>query len=219
MAPSEIPLEHTLVHEDAPEPIFAPHAPTASAGHDAQPPPLLAPGDISPAVLDRFARMEVDFATAIRTAIAALEEKSLTRSEVPLSLCGPRSPRGPCAPLGGALTLTLAAAPRPGLGARGFLCNMRTKGFYGLRGEVVSVESQRAGVIINETGKLVFVLLTNLVFGHGFPEPLLLPAACSPHGPPGLLQDLTFFAFHPAGTAAAASGGLADHSAPRRDDS
>lgn len=206
------PLGQAPEHEDAPETASAPIALTTTTDHDVLLPPLAAPGDICPAVLERLGRMEADFATAIRLAIATLEEKSLTRSEASLSLCGPPS-RGPCAPLGGAPTVALAAVPRPGLGASGFLCNMRTKGFFGLRGVVVSSDSQRAGVRIDETGHVVFVLLSHLVFGHRFlPEPLPHPAGYSPIGPPDLLQDLTFVAFHANGTSATASSGSADHS-------
>ena len=99
------------------------------------------------AALQGLAKMEADFALAIRTAIDTSEEKNQHCSAATLSLRGPSSP-DPCVPLSGVSSSALVTAGRPGLGARGFLCNMRTKGFYGVRAQIRSMDSQRAAVRI-----------------------------------------------------------------------
>ena len=98
----------------------------------------------------------------------------------------------------------------PGIGARGFLCNLKTKGLYGLRGAIVSVEATRAGVRIDETGKLVSILRANLVFDADYPECLQKSDASGPTGLPGFLHELIFFASHPGGSLVAAARGSAE---------
>lgn len=160
-------------------------------------PPTVDAGACCFAVLERLEKIE-----AVLTATIGKEEikenVSLLTELVPKrSRQGsPRGEIGSCSSSRPRPSLWHPAAS-PGVGARGFLCNLRNKGFYGLRGSVVSMEETRACVRIDETGMLATILRANLVFDANFPECVQMPLARGPLGPPGLLLELIFFASHP----------------------
>ena len=159
-------------------------------------------------VLDQRGRFEAVFAMSFGSALGSLVAKAQLPAQHKQTELARPSETGLqdlsncdtcCLPQGGCLP--------PGIGARGFLCNIKLKGLYGLRGVVASVDGTRAGVRIDETGKLVSIPRANLVYDADYPACRLKSFASGPPGLPGFLQELVFVVSHP--------GGLRIRAAPR----
>ena len=157
------------------------------------------------AVLERLEKMDAVLTTTICKAAAAIKENVLLLTELVPKRSRQSAPSGEIGSSSSSRWRPGIRSPvvPPGVGARGFLCNMKTKGLYGLRGAIVSVDEKRAGVRIDETGKLVPILRANVVYDTDYPVCLQKPFARGPPGLPGYLQELVFFASHPGGLLAA----------------